>query len=399
MDRFIRAAGALSRILAAGAAWLVSADVFAAPAGSGDQAAVAQVVEAACDKSVVILGEASHGDGHSETIKAALVEQLVSRCGFGGVLFEASYYEFLPIARNVRPDRPVSAEQVAAAVGGFSKSDLEMQPLFEFLARQASAGKIELGGLDFQAGGFEQRYGNDTMILELTAGMPAARRDACRGLYRSRLLGDDPPAGMTGRERDDALLACLASIDPRAAGNPVAPAEKSARAAQLVNLEAWLAASGQTTPNLVRARDAMMAENALRFIDGLPKPAKVVIWAHNGHAARHPSALPGYGDNDNLGQALGRRFENSLFALGITARGGQYRWSPGIDKPVPAPLAGSLEARGGDTTAFLAQPALQAAGESFSALFGHTFQRARWGDAFDAVLVLDAEYPPHAARP
>ena len=394
----MQSAAHMPGILLAAMAILVSAGAGAASVEASDQAAFDQVIAATCDKSVVILGEASHGDGHSDAVKVALVEQLVSRCGFNGALFEASFYEFMPIGRDIRQGRSVSAAQVATAVGAVWKFDGEVQPLFDFLAQQVNARRIELGGLDFQAGGFEQPYSHDEMIAELTETLPVARRDSCRALYRSRIEGD-PPEDTTARALDVALQACLASLDPQAPGNSAPAAEKSVQAAELVNLKAWLDASNQTPANLVRARDAMMAADALRFIDGLPKPAKVVIWAHNGHAARNTAALVDYGDNDNLGQALGRRFGNSLFSLAISARGGDYRWSWGENKSLPEPPPTSLEARDahskpGEST-FLGARALQQAKESLSAVFGHTYQRARWGDAFDGVLVLDTEYPPH----
>ena len=403
MLRFLRGAGSVPRIGAAAAAILVSAGAGAATVEAADQAAFDQAIAATCDKSVVILGEASHGDGHADAMKVALVEQLVSRCGFDGVLFEASYYEFLPVARNARQGKPVSAAQMAAAVGGLWKFDREVQPLFDFLAQQVDAGRIQVGGLDFQAGGFEQPFANEAMFAELTASLATQRRVACRAAYRSRVLGEDPPEGLSERARDEALKGCFASIQLQAA-NPSIPArEKSEAAAELANLKAWLDAGRQPPQIFVRARDAMMAANALRFFDALPKPAKVVVWAHNGHAARNTAALPDYGDNDNLGQALGRRFGNTLFSLAITARGGEYRWSWGSIKPIPAPPLHSLEGRKdlgkpGEST-FIGIRELRAAGETLSGVFGHDYLRARWGDAFDGMLVLDSEFPPHGDRP
>ena len=388
---------------AAIAAVLVSTAAGAASLEPSDQTAFDQALAATCDKSVVILGAASKGDGHGDTMKVALVEQLVSRCSFNGVLFEASYYEFLPIAREARQGKPVVAAQVASAVGAPWKFDGEVQPLFDFLAPQVGAGNIQVGGLDFQAGGLEQPYSNEAMIAELTAALPPGRRDACGRLYRSRIRGDAPPPGLTERARDDALKACLASIQLQPANPSLSSRDKSEQSAALANLKAWLDAGSQPGPIFVRARDAMMTTNALRFFDALPKPAKVVIWTHNGHAARHTAALPDYGDNDNLGQALGRRFGNALFSLAISARGGEYRGCGGSDIPVPTPPPHSLESPSNPDKAaestFIGSRALKDAGERPSAVYGHDYRSARWGDAFDGMLVLDSEYPPHGNRP
>lgn len=380
LSRFLRIAAPAPRIGAAGRAILVSAGACARTVAPSDQAAFDQVIVATCDKSVVILGEASHGDGQGDAMKVALAEQLVSRGGFNGVLFEAGYYEFLPVARNARQGRPVSAAQVATAVDGPWKFDREVQPLFDFLAQQVDAGKLPLGGLDFQAGGFEQPFGNDAMFAELSAALAADRRDACRASYRSRLRGDGAPEGMSARRRDDGLKACLASIQSQAA-SPSAPSrEKSEQVAELANLKTWLDAGHQPPTIFMRSRDAMMATNALRFFDALPKPGKVVIRANNVHAARNTAALPDCGDNDNLGQALDRRFGDSLFSLAFTARNGDYRWSWGNIKPIPVPPPNSLEGREdpgrpGEST-FLGARSLRAAGETPPAVFGHDDLRA-----------------------
>ena len=72
---------------------LASAPALASPAP--DQAALAAATRAICPRQVAVVGEAEHGDARTETFKIASIEQLVAKCGFSAVLFEASFYEFV----------------------------------------------------------------------------------------------------------------------------------------------------------------------------------------------------------------------------------------------------------------------------------------------------------------
>jgi erythromycin esterase-like protein len=391
-----------------GIAALFTACVFSAAATEtdgidpADRQAVGMALAAMCDKSVVILGEASHGDGHSDAVKTAMVTHLVEKCGFKGVLFESSFYEFFPISRSVRAKTPVAPTLIAAAVGGYWKFDREVQPLFDFLATQASAGKVALGGLDFQAGGFEQPYSNEVMIKELAARMPQERRELCTALYRSRIDGNDPPNGMSKVARAQSLKLCLVEMRSSIVGQENLASGNHERLLQLKNLDAWVVLDGQPFPELVRERDRLMADNVRSFIEQLPKPAKVVIWAHNGHAARETSALGDYGNSQNLGTALSQHFGDKLFSMATTACGGEYRWTPGTNKPIPTAPVNSLEAQvcsdKDPVSTFIDASQLKQLGVRDSAVFGHSYSRAKWADTFDGILVLDKEYAPHNTR-
>jgi erythromycin esterase-like protein len=103
-------------------------------ADSADGIALTAVTRDVCHRQVVMLGEsATHGDGHTEAFKVALVERLVNECGFDSVFFEASHYEFINIARRLRTGQAVSVDQLSSAVGGPWKFDREFQPVLPFL--------------------------------------------------------------------------------------------------------------------------------------------------------------------------------------------------------------------------------------------------------------------------
>ena len=367
------------------AAVLALVGIASSRAHADEGQAIEQAVQAMCAKPIVLLGEATHGGGHTTALKAELVQRLVTQCGFNVVLFESSFYEFFPIAEQARERQRISPALVATAVGGVWKFSQEMQALLPFLAQQATDGKIELGGLDFQAGGFQQPYSNGAMFAELSAPLADDRRAFCKALFRARIYDNDDLAGFSS------LLPCVSDM---------AAVARQEQLGKIRNLQAWLATDGRPQADLVRARDRMMAENASAWIDRTGTPAKVLIWTHNGHAARDTARLPDYGDQDNLGRTLSRSYGDKVFALAISAYDGDFRWSKGVNKALPPAPDDSLEARFGRTQDinFVSALDLRHAATIASAVFGYNYLAADWSKAYDGMLILNREYPSHDSR-
>lgn len=133
-------------VLLFGLAFPYPANAFV-PADSRDgNALTATVTHEVCHRQVIMLGEsATHGDGHTEAFKVALVERLVNKCGFDRVFFEASHYEFINIARRLRTGQAISVDQVSSAVGGLWKFDREFQPLVPFSWQRRRPGRSPSG--------------------------------------------------------------------------------------------------------------------------------------------------------------------------------------------------------------------------------------------------------------
>lgn len=158
-------------------------------AGPEDETALRTLVGRLCDTPIVMLGEAYHGNSHTDAFKVELVRRLISRCGFDALSFESSYYEFAEIKRMRRRGVAVGADRIGTAVGGLWKFDAAFQPLLPFLAERVAAGQLILSGLDYQLGGFEQPYANDALPIALAAYLPAGRRAACSDALHTRIYG------------------------------------------------------------------------------------------------------------------------------------------------------------------------------------------------------------------
>ncbi|MFM5948491.1 MAG: erythromycin esterase family protein [Novosphingobium sp.] len=351
-----------------------------------EAAALEAVTAALCHRQVAVLGEAEHGDARTEAFKVALVERLVSRCGYSAVLFEASFYEFVQLDRERRAGRSLAPEQIATAVGGLWKWNREFQPLLPYLASQANNGRIRLGGFDFQQGGREQDFSNFGVIAELTAELPSDRRESCRTQFRDLIFKG------SSSERRQGIAECLAEM---AALPPSADATvRRERRELLANLAAFTAADPTATNGYIASRDRAMFANFQRWMARWPARTKVIVWTAAAHAARAPHGHKGFEGVQPFGAYLGRRYGNRMFALGFGAQGGTTRGRPlprVIDPPTPDALelwAGPI-APGG--ALFLDSAALIRAGTRPAGLFNHMPSRADWSRLLDGVVVFPVE--------
>jgi erythromycin esterase-like protein len=370
------------------------------PASAGD-GALAAAVRDLCGRDVALLGEADHGDGRTVEFKVALVRQLVTRCGYDAVFFEASHYDFLEYARRARLGEAVSPDMLASAIGGLWRHDAELQPLIPFLHERVRAGRLAVGGLDDQLGSAGAFYSNGLMAEALAAYLADAPGAECRGLLVRRI--QNASGIRTGPERAGALR-CLAEIG-RAARRGRNPVTREAHLAMLAGIaraiarDRFFTESGMDVPGYVRDRDRAMYLAFRRLADRLPRGSRIIVWAANSHVARDATMTPEYAGSRNLGAFIREAHGARAFALGFSALSGAHFWTrQEPSRAFAAAAPGSLEARAmagsAADSAYLDPARLAALGAVPGSLFGHEPLTARWGEVMDAVIVFRAERAP-----
>lgn len=358
-----------------------------------DVAALDAATGAVCHKQVVLLGEAAHGNGHSDSFKAAMVARLIEQCGFRAILFESSFYEFVPIWRARREGRPVTADQVGTAVGGLWKFNREFAPLLPYLADHANRG-LFLGGIDFQLGGLDQTYANQGMIAELSEGLGPARADACRKIVAARIRRDlDADQTRQARQCTAAIARRLGSL------RGAIPTEQRM---MLRSLSAFLDSVTVKGPGpYIEARDRAMFENLRRLHSRLPRDTRLIVWTANAHAAKDAEGAAGFSGLRNLGSYVIEAFGQRSYALGTTALAGNRSWGREI-RPLPEAAPSSLErlafSDGNRASVFLDADNLAKLGFVPAALFGFMPVPANWSGRFDGVVVFAEEHAAYNTR-
>jgi erythromycin esterase-like protein len=367
-----------------------------------DQAAAAPALAAAvrdmCGSEVAALGEpAGHGDGRTLAFKAALVRELVERCGFDAIFFEGSSYDFLELERRQRRGDPVTQAMVSSAVGGLWNRYAETQPLMTWLHERLTSGGLRLGGFDDQLGSAGAFYSIAAMPAELSGLLASGRASACREEFRRRIHGE---VGTSAPERAP-LLTCIAeiraSLRTQSAGT-----ETAERLHMLANIERYAMRDWSDEAGHMRQRDHSMWLNYQWLRARLPRRSKVILWGATVHLARDATASPGFPAGGNFGAYLDRAHRGRAFFLGFTAGSGSYRWG-GEVKTLPPARPGSLEQAALRGTraeqVYLGRRRLRALGRIQGGVFAHDPLTAAWSRVIDGLIVFREEQAPVMAPP
>lgn len=347
----------------------------------------------------MFLGEAAHGDGASIAFKAALTEQLVRRCGFRAVLFEASRYDFLEYERRLRAREIASADMLSSAIGGLWRRDAEFAPLVPFLHERAARGVLSLGGLDDQLGSAGAFYSIAEMAADLTQALPEGRRSDCRDTLRRRIYsnyGAERPYEEAERRR---IESCLDEAERSLAAAPDEAGRREARLQMTVAFRSAVARDRLPEAARTRARDGAMYRAFRRDLSRLGDRPRVIVWTATVHGARSAAALDGPDAEPTLGALAHRDLGRQVFSLGISALAGRYAEFPGGPvRDVPAAPLDSLESRALSQeraeAVYLDRTALRRAGLVTSSALSHRPLRLRWRQVLDGLVVLRTQRPP-----
>ncbi len=377
--------------------------VSSAPADARDGNALTAVTHDLCHRQVAMLGEsATHGDGHTEAFKVALVERLVNECGFDSVFFEANHHEFINISRRFRTGRSVSVDQVSSAVGGLWKFDREFQPLVPFLLAKAQAGQISLGGIDDQLGGLGQDYANVAMVTELTGFLPQQQSQDCSLSLHHRIYSDYTDAAPYSKSDRSQITACLSDIQLAVAADRTTDlAGKEERQEMISAVQRWISRDFTSDAEKIVERDRSMFQNFEWLRQQEPRRHKVILWAATVHIAKQGD--PAWADHTgkNFGSYVHQEFGVRAFSLGFSALTGSYRQGRHDIHDLPVAPPDSLEAQAmrasGSDAVYVGSAQLAAAGAGPGAIFRHSYQTLPWSKLLDGVAVFREERPPSSA--
>jgi erythromycin esterase-like protein len=349
-------------------------------------AVVARVADAVCGKQVVILGELpSHGEARAFQAKAEIVQRLVDQCGFDALFFEAPMYDFVGFQEGVEQQIGV-ASQLDRAIGRFWWTR-ELINWRRWLFREATEGKLVLGGLDDQIS-VTSDYARATLPSLVAASSPPQSASVCKEAVARHLYwryNMDEPFDEPERIRLQQCVRGAANAFIRVQANRGTPKQ-----AMLESFAGYV--DRQRNASAPVDRDEAMYRNALWYIGRMPVGSKVIIWTATVHAAREQGGLP----QQPLGARLSAQWEGRVAAVGFTAYAGRSSMAGQPSKPLPEAPPGSLEVRateGNIPWAFLNASALRSIGHVPSRLLG-SVTTADWSTYFDGVVVIREEVAP-----
>ncbi len=318
------------------------------------------------DRSLVLLGEASHGTHDFYRERALITQRLIKEKEFKAVAVEGDWPDAYRVNRYVKGG--AADANPVAALGGFTRFPSWMWRNMDVLAfvewlRSFNDEMVQRGervgfyGLDLYSLHASMRAVlNYLDKVDPESAQRARHRYACFDHYGedAQAYGYASSFGMTKSCEDEVVqqlvemrrrAADRASRDGRLDPDDHLSAEQNARLVQ--NAERYYRSMFMGRAESWNVRDRHMAETLEWLRQNRPR-MKIVVWAHNSHLGDARATEMSAQGEINLGQLLRERYGSDTFLLGFTTHSGEVtaasEWdAPAERKRVPLALEGSYE--------------------------------------------------------
>ena len=248
------------------------------------QSIVDGVVNAVCQKQIVLLGELpTHGEAHTFDAKSKIADRLMTQCGFTAILFEAPIYDFIGLERAAAA-RTAAPEQLDNAIGRFWWTR-ELTSWRRALFEAATSQRVVAGGTRRSKVSITSHYARAALPRLIAAASSGSAATECRQTV-SRHVGWTYDAKDPFDEREQLRLQQCARNAAAAAG-----ANRSFDAADRVMVESFARYADRQRQGVTSDRDESMYQNLVWYLERLPANSRVVIWTATVHAARQRGSL------------------------------------------------------------------------------------------------------------
>lgn len=368
---------------------------------SVDPGLVKAVLRETCTKDVVLLGEATHGDGRTRVLNAKIVSALIRRCGFKTVVFEASFYDAIEVNRKVRMNEALTSKEFISAFGGIWNLREETLPLLQRLYSEVLAKMVVVYGIDDQVGSAGNFYSLGAMASDLSQDLPAGIAEDCRARIKQRIEWDYDEKHPHDRQAIDALNACFVAETEKLDAHMERGVDVVADRRQMLQAFQGMIFRDFVDPDQYSPmRDLAMFKNFNWLLEQKRLKGKIIVIAANAHIAKDCLCGPYNLHAPNLGWLIKREFGSRAFSLGSTALSGTYYYSDAEpNRPITNLEAHSIEAMALRNTkssgVLVGRKLLSTIPNLAAGAFGHQPCTGRWGDAFDGLVVFRREYAAH----
>jgi erythromycin esterase len=295
------------------------------------------------DARIVALGEATHGTREFFQMKHRITEYLATEMGFTIFAIEANMPEAYRVNDYVLGGDG-DPKELLKGMYFWTWNTQEVLDMIEWMRtfNRSGKGKIQFLGFDMQTPDVALNIVSDyvrgadpgysPMLDSLKGGV-----DSIMHVMRR---GQKPDASMQAVAGlcDSVLNHLVKSRTSQDGTSPATGLDWTIQNATVVGQAVRQALKGNS-PSASAFRDSCMAANVTWIVDHAPSKCCIVLWAHNGHIAKH---------KEWMGSHLAARYGADYLAVGQTCYAGLYTAvAPGkglrSDNLIAPPMPGSFE--------------------------------------------------------
>lgn len=343
------------------------------------------ITQLSCDKQVVVLGELpTHGESLGFQAKADITQQLIERCHFKALFFEAPLYDFIGF-QQAAVEKSAEQVQLDRAIGGFWLTR-ELKAWREWLFAQATTKNLILAGLDDQISASSE-YARTTLPRIVASAFTQQNDAKCQQAIERNISWRYDDEHQFDQLEKNLLQQCTQQAAYQLSNNLNVDIIDKKMAENLANLYAR-----NNKMSVALSRDEVMYQNFKWQHERLPIGTKVIIWTATVHAARQQGELK----RKPLGAWLAEQWHDDMIAIGFTAYSGKSSMAGGPIKSIavaPENALESLVTKPRTDWKFLTASELREIGSVSSRLYGR-FTTADWSSKFDGVVIFRKEKAP-----
>ncbi|MFK8015405.1 MAG: erythromycin esterase family protein [Gammaproteobacteria bacterium] len=308
------------------------------------------------NKSLVMLGESSHGVREFSQAKIRLIKYLHEEQGFNVLAFEGGLFDCENAQRRLESNQPAGALR-SCLFGVWQTAALA--ELFDYLvATQSTSTPLRITGFDVQASGeaFALRAGATAALVgkvspDYAEEVVGLEREFAQltSAARAASTATDGAIGRLGAQLPVFRNAYLLLADYLLANQSVITAD-----GEFSERDVLIAAQyARTSPDYAqqiselffveqggRARDRGMAANLIALSTRIYPNERIIGWAHNAHL-RHQGT--GFLPDANMGALVHAELASRLYTIGFYMYRGQHAFNDRSLQQVSAPVNFSLE--------------------------------------------------------
>ena len=292
------------------------------------------------DKSLVQLGESSHGTNEYSQIKVRLIKFLHEELGFNVIAFESGFFECYYTYENL--NNYTDEEALNNSIFSFVWGTEEVLELYKYIKQtQSTENPLVLCGFDCQLSG-DNHDKRPEFLYDMLSKIDtsyAAEIFSFDNHFFSSVIYNNSYLLSNEDEIKSKYLEIILFIEQHIEQligyyheKPLYPAFiKQSINSTLAEIDYRIAYIENNEEEQFYVRDSAMASNISFLKEELFPDEKIIIWAHNYHIAYDPDCQAWYSNAKNMGNWLVEKYREELYTIGLYMLKGKTKTDYGWD--------------------------------------------------------------------